>query len=160
MATTCANKMPETFMWTSCLLFIAIICEWNKAVFKSKQEIGIDRRDNSITINSRSSAILDEMVTLRMRFGVIWRHCFKKKPFSKISTSTRLPKSHVFENIHSGYRFQKVTFSGNKNAATLRAYTDNIDHQHDTRSNKSLLRLPLVKTESAKRSLYFQGQSK
>ena len=39
----------------------------------------------------------------------------------------------------------------------LRKYADNIDHQHETRSNKSLLRLPLVKTETAKRSLYFQG---
>lgn len=39
----------------------------------------------------------------------------------------------------------------------LRAYTENVDHQHDTRSNKSLLRLPLVKTETAKKSLYFQG---
>ena len=39
----------------------------------------------------------------------------------------------------------------------LRNYADNIDHQHETRSNKSLLRLPLVKTETAKRSLYFQG---
>ena len=36
-------------------------------------------------------------------------------------------------------------------------YADNIDHQHETRSNRSLLRLPLVKTETAKRSLYFQG---
>ena len=39
----------------------------------------------------------------------------------------------------------------------LRKYADNIDHQHETRSNKSLLRLPLVKTETVKRSLYFQG---
>ena len=39
----------------------------------------------------------------------------------------------------------------------LRAYTDKVDHQHDTRSNKSLLRLPLVKTETAKKSLYFEG---
>ena len=39
----------------------------------------------------------------------------------------------------------------------LRKYADNIDHQHETRSNKSLLRLPFVKTETAKRSLYFQG---
>ena len=40
----------------------------------------------------------------------------------------------------------------------LRKYTDNIDHQHETRSisNKSLLRLPLVKTETAQRSLYLQ----
>ena len=41
----------------------------------------------------------------------------------------------------------------------LRIYTDNKDHQHETRKIKSLLRLPLVKTETAKRSLYFQGPS-
>ena len=39
----------------------------------------------------------------------------------------------------------------------LRKYADNIDHQHETRSNKSLLRLPLDKSGTAKRSLYFQG---
>ena len=39
----------------------------------------------------------------------------------------------------------------------LRKHADNIDHQHETRSNTSLLRLPLIKTEAAKRSLYFQG---
>ena len=40
-----------------------------------------------------------------------------------------------------------------------RSYANNIDHQHETRNNKSLLRRPLVKTETAKRSLYFQGPS-
>ena len=39
----------------------------------------------------------------------------------------------------------------------LRTYAGTINHQHETRSNKSLLKLPLVKTETAKRSLYFQG---
>ena len=39
----------------------------------------------------------------------------------------------------------------------LRKYADNIDHQHETRSNKSLLRLPFGKTKTEKRSLYFQG---
>ena len=39
----------------------------------------------------------------------------------------------------------------------IRAYADTIDHQHETRSNRSLLRLPLVKTETARRSLYFQA---
>ena len=39
----------------------------------------------------------------------------------------------------------------------LRTYADKINHRHNTRNNKSLLRLPLVKTETAKRSLYFQG---
>ena len=39
----------------------------------------------------------------------------------------------------------------------LKMYAKNFDHNHDTRNNKSLLRLPFVKTESAKRSLYFQA---
>ena len=41
----------------------------------------------------------------------------------------------------------------------LRSYADNIDHRHETRNNKPLLRLLLVKIETAKRSLYFQGPS-
>ena len=40
----------------------------------------------------------------------------------------------------------------------LKMYADNVAHYHDTRSNKSLLRQSLVKTETAKRSLNFQGQ--
>ena len=30
-------------------------------------------------------------------------------------------------------------------------YADNIDHHHNTRNNKSLLRLPLVKTENCEK---------
>ena len=36
----------------------------------------------------------------------------------------------------------------------LRKYAGSSDHQNETRSNKSLPRLPLIKTETAKRSLY------
>ena len=41
----------------------------------------------------------------------------------------------------------------------LRTYADTIDQQHETRSNKSLLRLPLVKTETAKGHFTLKGHT-
>ena len=38
-------------------------------------------------------------------------------------------------------------------------YGERVNHNHGTRSNKSTLRIPRVRTEAAKMSFWFQGPS-